>query len=608
MPRVPTESVPQEELKPTPINPKTAATLGGEVVDLAEGIGAIGDQIKKVQAITSENNAIKYLSDSNNLIHNKYQTYPNLDDALDKANEDLDKNYQNALSMITDPEARARSSETLLRMRDSKDTAINNMIQGRILAAGRASVRPTNDAFQTEYNGANTPAQEEDIKNRYNAWMDKQISGQHISPEAAENLREKQLYEFGNQKAKNDIAITQDVKTIQTIKDKINNGDYGDLRTVDYDHLMNKADRKAGFIEAQLKRSMNNIQERNARNLQQMSMTNNPNMEQHAEELYYTKQISQQDFKLYTSKKPIVSPQTDGASYNESLAYIADPKTSIDDVRRFIQGKYNQNLLAPDDRDKLYNLAIKPYGDSYKSVKDLIGLKEAKADESHFFKRMLNSAREALRSYTKIPYIGDKIPDIMGQPASKLKMDSDKVTKDVSVEGYSGNISLGGRPVIHNAGGSWSSEKSFSFQDKDGKEVLIPSIVNGKELSKKDAIAHYHKTGENLGKFDSADEADAMADKIHSRYSSESEGTENKDVQMAKRFLQKISDKSPEDYISSAHEVVNEQRLIDRPEIGGYPEKGTTEQDENGIRSTTRPDGSTQQEEDNPTESLDANY
>ena len=68
MPRVPTESVPQEELKPTPINPKTAATLGGEVVDLAEGIGAIGDQIKKVQAITSENNAIKYLSDSNNLI------------------------------------------------------------------------------------------------------------------------------------------------------------------------------------------------------------------------------------------------------------------------------------------------------------------------------------------------------------------------------------------------------------------------------------------------------------------------------------------------------------------------------------------------------------
>ena len=52
----------------------------------------------------------------------------------------------------------------------------------------------------------------------------------------------------------------------------------------------------------------------------------------------------------------------------------------------------------------------------------------------------------------------------------------------------------------------------------NGKGKNQISIRSGKELSKKDAIANYRKTGENLGKFDSPADADAMANKIHSRY------------------------------------------------------------------------------------------
>lgn len=62
-----------------------------------------------------------------------------------------------------------------------------------------------------------------------------------------------------------------------------------------------------------------------------------------------------------------------------------------------------------------------------------------------------------------------------------------------------------------------STEQSFSFQDEDGKEVLIPTIVDGKRVSQKEAIAHYRKTGEHLGKFETVEEADAMAEKIHQR-------------------------------------------------------------------------------------------
>lgn len=84
------------------------------------------------------------------------------------------------------------------------------------------------------------------------------------------------------------------------------------------------------------------------------------------------------------------------------------------------------------------------------------------------------------------------------------------------VKGYSGNIDLVNRPVVKNSDGSVSTElsKSFNF---DGEEVLIPTIVNGKKVSDKEAMDYYRKTGEHLGKFKSVKEADAMAEIIHSR-------------------------------------------------------------------------------------------
>jgi hypothetical protein len=84
------------------------------------------------------------------------------------------------------------------------------------------------------------------------------------------------------------------------------------------------------------------------------------------------------------------------------------------------------------------------------------------------------------------------------------------------VENYTGNIDLLNRPIVRNPDGSFSTEisKSFNF---DGKEVLIPTIVNGKRVSDNEAIEHYKKTGEHLGIFNSPEEANAMAEKIHSR-------------------------------------------------------------------------------------------
>ena len=94
-----------------------------------------------------------------------------------------------------------------------------------------------------------------------------------------------------------------------------------------------------------------------------------------------------------------------------------------------------------------------------------------------------------------------------------------------------GNIDLTNRNTgLYDEDGNIMTVKSMSFEE-DGKEILVPTIVkkNGKwvELSDKEAIDWYHKTGEYLGKFNSVEEADKYAEQLHQQqakmYGSQSE-------------------------------------------------------------------------------------
>lgn len=96
-----------------------------------------------------------------------------------------------------------------------------------------------------------------------------------------------------------------------------------------------------------------------------------------------------------------------------------------------------------------------------------------------------------------------------------------------------GNLPIWNRPRVNNADGSFSSEYSVSFQDDNGHEVLVPTVVDGKFLTPdgkkpptgspaekamfKAAWDHYLKTGQNLGKFANPQDADAYAQALHSR-------------------------------------------------------------------------------------------
>jgi hypothetical protein len=77
-----------------------------------------------------------------------------------------------------------------------------------------------------------------------------------------------------------------------------------------------------------------------------------------------------------------------------------------------------------------------------------------------------------------------------------------------------GNIDLTTLPPVKLDGGKWGTVNSAS-REVNGKEILYPTIVNGKQLSDDEAFAYAQKTGKNLGVFKDGAAADSYARRLH---------------------------------------------------------------------------------------------
>lgn len=80
-----------------------------------------------------------------------------------------------------------------------------------------------------------------------------------------------------------------------------------------------------------------------------------------------------------------------------------------------------------------------------------------------------------------------------------------------------GNLDPYNRPIYkHPNDSGYGTTESFSGEfDEDGREILIPRIVNGQRLSEQEAIDHYRKTKEHFGKFAAWQDADKYAESLH---------------------------------------------------------------------------------------------
>jgi hypothetical protein len=77
-----------------------------------------------------------------------------------------------------------------------------------------------------------------------------------------------------------------------------------------------------------------------------------------------------------------------------------------------------------------------------------------------------------------------------------------------------GNINISKLPLITNPDGTESSIRTISV-NIDGKEVLLPTVINGQLVSEKAAVDHFKQTGEHLGIFDSPEAATLYAENLH---------------------------------------------------------------------------------------------
>jgi hypothetical protein len=77
-----------------------------------------------------------------------------------------------------------------------------------------------------------------------------------------------------------------------------------------------------------------------------------------------------------------------------------------------------------------------------------------------------------------------------------------------------GNIDVSAIRPVRNPDGSVSTVRSIGV-NVDGKEVLIPTVVNGRVVSNEEAIGEYMRTGKHLGKFGTPAAASAYAERLH---------------------------------------------------------------------------------------------
>lgn len=104
-----------------------------------------------------------------------------------------------------------------------------------------------------------------------------------------------------------------------------------------------------------------------------------------------------------------------------------------------------------------------------------------------------------------------------------LQQNNDAIAK-YEEDWSKGNIDLKNRPVVKNADGTVSTVRSITVGYDDGYYVL-PTVIDGKIVSNKEAEEHFEQTGEYLGRFKTQEEADYYAEKLHNKEAIRTGGT-----------------------------------------------------------------------------------
>lgn len=97
---------------------------------------------------------------------------------------------------------------------------------------------------------------------------------------------------------------------------------------------------------------------------------------------------------------------------------------------------------------------------------------------------------------------------------------------------WGGNLRNEGRKVLIRRDkdgkvNGYSTTSSIPVKDADGKIAIVPTVVDGKELTPGEAVRHYEETGEHWGKADDEDSARKIAQAVHERHAEDNQKSWN---------------------------------------------------------------------------------
>lgn len=115
-----------------------------------------------------------------------------------------------------------------------------------------------------------------------------------------------------------------------------------------------------------------------------------------------------------------------------------------------------------------------------------------------------------------------------------------------------GNIDLDARKVLQD-GPNYKTEESISIGTDKG-ETIIPTVVDGKKLTEKEAIEHFRQTGEHLGIFRTPQEAEGYAQRLHLRQEQKykPQASEDQQFDTLANKVEQVESTGKQDAVSSA--------------------------------------------------------
>lgn len=213
------------------------------------------------------------------------------------------------------------------------------------------------------------------------------------------------------------------------------------------------------------------------------------------------------DIPIVASEIDVARPAPKPMSSTARLAALRSEITQRN-VARFVESDAALGVLKPQKKSSPEDFAMTP-GQMYTGL--------AAGDTALF-----TDPRIGIMSTFAAGMPGVVVQDVPEAPAApdvplpRRRPEPPSTTAPVAGMLAPGNIDLDNRQVYRAPDGTIRTENSISI-GTDAGEVLIPTIINGKQVSDDEAIEHFERTGENLGTFATPAAADIYAKGLHNR-------------------------------------------------------------------------------------------